>query len=305
MFLPYVLLTGVSFIWGLNSVFGKAMVAYLPPFAITAGRFSIAAVILIIWLVLKGRPLPPSNTRLPLFILGLAGVFAFNSMLYTGLQYTTAINGALINSFTPIVTIFSAALVLREKVSWRQVAGALLSLLGVAVIVCSGSVQIVTSISFNRGDLIIILTTFVWAFYTIYGKKVMSVVSPMDAIAYSTLASLPFLWAAGLWQVRGFTLPAASWFLAFSFLFLGIFASVLAYLWWNTGIQRVGAARGANFLNLIPVFSVAASAAFLGERFYSYQAAGGALILLGVVLSSGKAARDARPAPGRMPAARV
>ncbi|MHB8917220.1 MAG: DMT family transporter [Desulfocucumaceae bacterium] len=106
MLLPYVLLTGVSFIWGLNSVFGKAMVAYLPPFAITAGRFSIAAVILIIWLVVKGRPLPPPDTRLPIFILGLAGVFAFNSMLYTGLQYTTAINGALINSFTPIVTIF-------------------------------------------------------------------------------------------------------------------------------------------------------------------------------------------------------
>lgn len=85
-------------------------------------------------------------------------------MLYTGLQYTTAINGDLINSFTPIVTVFLAALVLKEKVSWRQTGGTILSLLGVALIVTGGSPQVVFGLSFNRGDLIIIMTTFVWAF---------------------------------------------------------------------------------------------------------------------------------------------
>lgn len=293
MILPYALLTGVAFIWGLNSVFGKALVGYLPPFAIAAGRFSIAGLILFSWLIYKGKSLPPRGTRFPLFLLGLAGVFAFNSLLYTGLQYTSAINGGLINSFTPIVTMFLAALVLKEKVTWRQAAGAVLSLLGVALIVCCGSLQVIASLSFNRGDLIIIASTFVWAFYTIYSKKIMAVISPMDTIAYSALAGLPFLWAVSLWELRDFNLPSPSWFMVLSFLFLGVFASVMAFLWWNTGIQRLGAARGAIFLNLIPVFSVISSSIFLGERLHSHQAAGGALILLGVLLSSSKARRDA------------
>ncbi|MFZ5631661.1 MAG: DMT family transporter [Bacillota bacterium] len=305
MFLPYFLLTGVAFIWGLNSVLGKALVSYLPPFAITAGRFSIAGVILILWLLWKRKSLPPPESRLPLFLLGLAGVFAFNSMIYTGLQYTSAINCALINGFTPIVTMFLAALALKEKVTWPQAGGALLSLLGVAMIIGGGSLRVFLSLSFNYGDLIIILSTLVWAFYTVYGKKVMATVSPMDTIAYSTLAALPFLWTVGFWELRDFSLPPLSWFLVLAILFLGVFASVVAYLWWNTGVQRLGAARGVNFLNLIPVFSVISSAIFLGERLHPHQAAGGALILLGVLLSSAMARQKARPRVSPLPSERA
>lgn len=291
----YALLLAVPLVWGLNFVFGRALAASLPPFTIAAGRFSIAALVFGAWLLLKKKSLPPPETRLPLLLVGLSGVFAFNSILYLGLRYTTAVNGTLINSFNPMVTVFLASQLLKEKTNWRQYGGAALSLLGVALIVTKGSLRGATHLSFNLGDVIIFFNTFTWAFFSTYGKKVMETLSPVDTIAYSTVAGFPFLLAASLLELWRYGLPAFSWGDILALVFLGLFASVLAFIWWYTGIQRLGAARAANFYNLIPVYSIVISAIFLGERIFIYHLAGGALILLGIALSSSGTRRLSPP----------
>lgn len=292
---PYLLLTMVSFIWGLNHVVGKALVSYLPPFVIATGRFTTAGLIFFCWILIKHRRLPPAKLWVPLLISGITGIFAFNSLIYTGLQYTSVINSALINSLTPIVTVFLASLMLKERVCLRHIGGAVLSVFGVALVVCSGSLRTLTELSFNRGDLIILPSTLVWALYTIYGKKIMQFISPMATTAYSTLAGLPFLWAACSWSEWDFSLSDLSWPLGMSLVLLGVVASVLASFWWNIGIERLGASRGIIFLNLIPVFSVICSIVFLKENLHPYQAAGGVIILAGILLSSGITEKKEKP----------
>lgn len=287
--MPYALLAGAAFIWGLNHVIGKGLVHHLPPFAIATGRFTVAGIVLLAWLLIKRRPLPPGRIWTYILISGLTGIFAFNSMIYAGLQYTSAINSSLINSLIPVVTVFLASLLLKEKLGWHQVGGALLSFLGVALVVSNGSLQVLVNLSFNRGDLIILPSTLVWAVYTIYAKRIMAYIDPIDTTAYCTLVGLPFLWGASLWTTKGGQLPPISWSLAFSLIFLGVFASVLASLSWNTGIERLGAARATIFLNLIPVFSTICSIILLGEKLHLHQALGGLLIFVGIIMATGKA----------------
>lgn len=300
----YALLLGVPLIWGLNFVFGKALSSSLPPFTIAAGRFSVAALVFGIWLLAKKKALPPPATRLPLLLVGLTGVFVFNSILYLGLRYTTAVNGTLINAFNPMVTIFLAAVLLKEKTNWQQYGGAALSLLGVALIVSKGALHGLAGFNLNPGDVIIFFNTFNWAFFSTYGKKVMEILSPVDTIAYSTVAGFPFLAVATALEWRHYGVPTFSPTSILILVFLGLFASVLAFIWWYTGIQRLGAARAANFYNLIPVYAMVISAIFLGEHIYVYQVGGGVLILLGIALSSSGTRKGTQTTAGQAPATR-
>lgn len=262
------------------------MTQMLPPFTIGAIRFTIAGLIFVIWILAKKKKLPrgDKNFYFTLLLVSLTGIVFYNSILYLGLRYTSVINGTIINSFNPIPTILLAVIILKEKINWSNISGAILSIVGVFLIMSSGSLTTISK--FSMGDIIILLNTFVWALFSVLGKKVMKVMSPLETVAFTTLMGLPFLWIISSFELHANQVNSLPGSAIAMLVFLGIFASFLAFIWWYKGVQDFGASGAAIFYNLIPLYVLIISSVFLKEPIYSYQIIGGGLIIAGVLLST-------------------
>ncbi len=285
---PYLLLTIVPLIWGSNFIVGKVLIDALPPFSIAAGRFLIGALILCPWLLMRKEKKKIAGPLMPkILIMGITGVFAFNSLLYIGLKYTTAINATLIGSFNPIVTIYFSWLILRENITLKQILGSVISIVGIIIIESQGSWSVLYNLDFNAGDLIIFANTFIWAIFTVLGKNVMNYLSPLETASLSIVAGLPFLVIVSGWELYHINITI-SWPVALGILYLGLFATVLAFVWHYKGIQAIGVAKAAIFYNLIPVYSIFLASFFLQEKVQPWHIVGGFCVVLGILLSSVK-----------------
>jgi drug/metabolite transporter (DMT)-like permease len=300
----YLKLVLTTFFWGGTFVAARFAVGEAPPFFAASCRFIIASLVLIPLAAWQSRregrrfPVPGTFRQLAgLFSLGLTGVFLYNAVFFTGLRLTTASNGALIVAINPLLTVVLSALWLRERVSAGQAAGLILSLFGVAVVIARGSLGLVTSLSFNRGDLIMLGAPLCWALYSVLGKKALVRFTPLAATAYAALFGALLLVPAALGEhaAAGGPLPGFSWLGWLAILQLALLGTVVGFVWWYQGVQQIGTARAAAFVNLVPVFGALLAALILGERLVASQIWGGFLVILGVYWGS---RRPAGPALG-------
>jgi drug/metabolite transporter (DMT)-like permease len=296
---PHAFLVLATLFWAGNFVAGRSLVEVLPPFGMNFIRWCIACAVLVpLTLRLEGRGFikPAARQVMSLFVMAVTGVLLFNSLVYLALTETTSVNAALINGATPILALLIAGALGEGRPTGRRLFGSLVCLLGVAWIVSRGSLEALASLSLNRGDLLMLVAAFCWAIYTVLGSRVTREISPLAATTASAVLALPLLVLFGGYElfVRpvGDVTPAV----VLGLLYIGLAASVAAFLAWNVGIGRLGAARGAIFLNLIPVFTAAIAVPALGERLFLAQLLGGLLVLLGVVMVS-RRRRESGPAP--------
>jgi len=287
----YLKLVLTTFFWGGTFVAARFAVGEAPPFFAASCRFIIASMLLVPLAAWQSRreprgfPVPENFRQLAgLFSLGLTGVFLYNAVFFTGLKLTTATNGALIVAINPLLTAVLSALWLRERVSATQAAGLLLSLFGVAVVIARGSLAIFANLSCNRGDLIMLGAPLCWALYSILGKKVLERFTPLAATAYASLFGALLLIPAALREhaALGGAWPGFSWLGWLAILQLAILGTVVGFVWWYQGVQLIGTARAAAFVNLVPLFGAALAALFLGERLVAAQLWGGSIVILGV-----------------------
>lgn len=237
----------------------------------------------------------PREVYPSLIALGATGIFGFNALLYLGLHYTTSASSTLANAFNPLATAFLAATWLHERVNRWQVAGFMVSLAGVAVMQTKGSLQALATKGLNPGDLMILASAFLWAFYSVLGRKVMRKLSPLLVTAYAVVIGELLLLPAAAWEIAAGSEVLLSWEALAALLYLGVVASLLAYAWWYVAIKEVGPVKAANFNNLLPVYVVALAAVFLGEEIQAYHFVGAALILAGLLLASGGSQAPSRP----------
>lgn len=291
----YLKLVLTTFFWGGTFVAARFAVKEVPPFFAAASRFTIASVVLLCltgWQARREqRPFPvPANLRqlAGLFSLGLTGVFLYNAIFFTGLKFTTATNGALIVAINPMLTAVLSAVWLREKVTPTQAAGLLLSLCGVAVVIAKGSLAVITTLSFNGGDIIMVGAPLCWALYSILGKKVLAHFTPLAATAYASLFGALLLIPAAFVDhaAKGGPWPAFSWLGWLAILQLALLGTVVGFVWWYEGVQRIGTARAAAFVNLVPLFGALLAALLLGERIVPAQLFGGGMVVCGVYFGS-------------------
>ncbi len=283
----YLLLFLPPFFWSTNFIVGKALAYKVPPWTLNTGRFVVSALILVPLLLYRREwPTLSKQSILPLILMSLTGVFAFNAVLYMGLRYTTAINATLVNSTTPVTTAWIAWLLIGEKMTGRRVLGILLSFAGVAWIVSQASVEILLGLRFNPGDIIVFFATTLWGFYCVMAKRMMQQLSPLALTTITTvigalfllpIASLELSWnPSNLWHQE----------VLLSFLYLGIFPSFFSFLIWNRSILIFGPSRATLVYNTLPLFAVILSVIFLGETLLPYQLAGGAVIIAGVIIGT-------------------
>jgi len=286
----YVKLVLTTFFWGGTFVAARFAVHEAPPFFAAGCRFAIAAAVLMALVARQARqrgetfPLP-RNLRevLALSSLGLTGIFCYNAFFFSGLRLTGAANGSLIVAINPLLTAVLSAWWLRERIRPLQALGLAVSLAGVGVIVTRGDLGVLRTLSFNRGDLLLLGTPLSWAAYSILGKRAMGTFSPLVATAYAALSGALLLIPAAALEALGGAGPHRFSLLGWlAILQLALLGTVVGFVWWYEGVRALGASRAALFVNLVPVFGTLLAALMLGERLGWPQLWGGMLVIAGV-----------------------
>lgn len=285
--LPYLLLTLTVLFWSGNFILGRAVHAEVPPIGLAFWRWfgGFLVVIGFAWPHLR-RDWPAFLRRWKMtLLLSALGIATFNTMVYIGLQTTTAINGLLMQSVMPVLIVVIGFAVFRERVTARQAAGVAVSLAGAVAIIARGDPAVLAALALNRGDLWIFAAVVCYAAYSALLRR-RPATHPLSFLAVTFLAGAAMLAPFYLWEsLAGQPMrPDRVTFLAVGY--VALFPSVLAYLCFNRGVELVGANRAGVFIHLMPVFGSLMAIGLLGEAFRPYHGAGLALVLAGIWLAT-------------------
>jgi drug/metabolite transporter (DMT)-like permease len=286
---PYLLLSLTSLFWAGNTVLGRFIVGHVPPITLAFIRWSGAFVVLLPFAARHlARDWPVIRKHIGLMtLLALTGISAYNTMAYYGLQYTTAINGLLLQSVGPLCVALWTFALFGDRLTLRQASGICVSLTGVIVIICHGSLAALVGINFNQGDLWFIVALLIYGFYTAMLRKR----PPMDPLSF--LAAIMgcgalLLFPAVVVEIATGHTTILDRESLLSFVYICVFPSLLGYLFLNRGIELIGANRAAPFMHLSPVFGSVMAIVFLGEQFQLYHAIGYGLVFAGVTVATKK-----------------
>jgi drug/metabolite transporter (DMT)-like permease len=284
---PYVLLAVAALFWSGNHIVGRAIGGHVPPVGISTIRWLIPAILIWPWVrphLKRDWPVIRRHWKAMLW-LGATGGALFTSLQYVGLQYTSALNVSVLNSLVPVLIVATSGALFRDRISPLQLAGIVVSSLGVLTIIGRGSLDVLERLAFNWGDLIIVFNMFVFAVYAtcLRLRPAMHWLSFIFVFAVlSVIMTLPFA-VLEFWRGARFE---ADWLTIGSITYVSIFPSLIAFAAWNRGVELIGANRSGPFLHMVPVYTAILGTTLLGEHLATFHIVGFALILTGVWLAS-------------------
>ena len=285
---PYLLLSLTPLFWAANWVIGRSLHHDIPPMGMTFFRWLFAIAILAPFAlphVRRDAPLLRRHWRI-LLVLGAIGIGTHNALAYLGLNFTTATNGVILNSFIPVMIVAIAWIFLRERLKAVQVAGVAISLAGVLAILSQGSLALLLAFRLNAGDLFVILSMLMWSVYTIALRWRPAGLNPLSFLFVLALVGDACVLPMWLGEMALGHFIVWTWHGLAALVSVALFSSVLAYIFWNRGVQEVGAPVAGLFVHLMPVYGVILAWIFLDETLAAYHVAGIALILAGIAITS-------------------
>jgi drug/metabolite transporter (DMT)-like permease len=278
-----------TIIWSGNFVVARGVYKEIPPVSLSFYRWSCATLIILPFAWKTSQREWPVAKRSWKFLLGaaLAGITLFNTFVYIGAQYTSAINLALIGTTSsPIIAVILAAIFLKEKVGWKKILGMIFCVAGVLFLIAKGHLPNLLHLKFTRGDGWVLLAACAFAVYNTMVKRKPAAISPVNFLFMTFLAGTLMLVPFFIWeQLQGGSIIWTGQLIA-AVLYLGIGASVISFMLWNRAIQCLGAGRTALFGNLIPIFSSLEAVYLLGEQVSWVQVLSFALVLVGLFIAN-------------------
>ncbi|WP_377290757.1 DMT family transporter [Rhizobium sp. SG2393] len=282
----YLFLTIATLFWGGNAVAGKMAVGHVSPLLLTSLRWAVAlAIILAVMLPQIRRDWPQVRAHWKLLMgLGVVGFTLFNVLLYTALNFTTAINVSIEQAGIPVVIFLFNFLLFRIKASPAQILGFTVTLVGIITTATHGNITAIGSLSLNFGDLLMLGAVLSYAVYTIMlrWKPPVHWQTLIAASAFGALVSaLPML----AWEIAsGRTLApdATGWAVI---LYTAIFPSLASQVLYVRGVELIGANRAGLFINAIPIFGTLLSLLFLGEALQTFHIVALLLVLAGIAIA--------------------
>lgn len=286
------LLTVPPLLWAGNAIVGRMVHDMVPPMTLNFMRWSIALLLL---LPLAGSVLRPDSGLWRHWrrfaILGLLGVGMYNALQYLALRTSTPINVTLVAAGMPVWMLLIGRLFFGAALRTRQVLGALVSIIGVVIVLCRGDWNQLLSLRLVAGDVLMIVATICWSVYSWMLTRRDEPPGIRTDWARFLLAQVAFgvMWSAAStaveWEV---TRPQVVWsgMLVCALLYVGIGPALIAYRCWGAGVQRVGPNLAAIFSNLTPLFAAVMSSAFLNETPHVFHAVAFLLIAAGILLSA-------------------
>jgi drug/metabolite transporter (DMT)-like permease len=287
---PYLLLSIAALCWAGNAIVGRLAAGHIPPITLSFLRWSLACLILLpfAWRHLK-RDWSAIRARLGIMsIISVTGIGAFNTLQYWALEYTQALNTLLLQSAGPLLVAVWSLLLLGVRLTLAQAAGVLLSLTGVLVILLHGDLGTLSSIQFNKGDLIFIVALAIFGFYSVMTLK-RPAIHALSFAAFTFGCGALCLTPLLVWELATRPIMAINTANLLSLFYVAVFPSTVAYMCYNRGIQLIGANRAAPFFHMVPLFGAVMAMVFLGERPQPFHFIGFALVLTGVFVASRRA----------------
>ena len=291
---PYVFLTLTPLFWAGNFVTARWLRDAIEPITLSYLRWSLVLLLLSPW-VLRWiwRARRDLLRSAPIVVaLGIFGVANFNTFVYSGLQSTSAQNALLLLAPLPLYIALFEWLLERQAMRRLQVLGLSLAMLGMVIIVARGSWQSLLQLSFSRGDLWILAALLSWSVYSVLLKYRPQDVNGFTLFASTVLVAVLALSPFFYWERQQVAAPLQlPWPLPAAIVYMAVCASILAYLFWNTAVARVGALRASFFIYLQPLFGILLARIFLGETLSSYHLYGSVIIAVGIVIANWRAAQ--------------
>ena len=279
-------------LWAGNAIAGRALVGSISPITLSAVRWGLAALLLLPfgWQIFKpGSALWQNKGRF--LVLGLLGVGSYNVLLYLALQTSTAINVTLIGASMPIWMLFIGGVFYKVRPSLLQLLGAVVSLVGVTVVLTRGEPASLLSMEVVMGDLLIMLATILWAFYSWMISRPGQSTERQWPWAEFLMAQvfIGFMWTMlfeGVEIATGYAFIDLNYWTGALIVFVAIGPSLIAYRCWGLGVNGAGPTVAAFFANLIPLFTALLSAAILGDPPQLFHGLAFVLIVVGILVSS-------------------
>ncbi|MHB1677436.1 MAG: DMT family transporter [Sulfuriferula sp.] len=273
-----------TFFWGANFALAGPILQDIPPLWAAALRFSLAALIMVAYASWRGEDLLSALRRHAgvYLLIGAVGIGGFNLLFFAAMRTASAGDAALIMATNPLLTTLLAAIALGERPSKRLLISLPLALIGVIVVISGGDATHLMHLQIVHGDVLMLGANIAWAFYNVLSRSAMPKLSALTNTALVMTTGAVLLLAVVLSSNETFAMPGINATIALALMVTG--GTVLAYLFWNTGIAQLGAGRTALFMNLIPVFAMLV-VAIMGKLPTGVQLIGGALVIGGVSIS--------------------
>ena len=287
----YLMLVLATLFWAGNFIVGKiAFIENVPPFSLTFFRWSLVWLILIPFTYKELFKLKKVilNNLLLLFLLGLTSVGLFNSFIYNALNFTQVINASLFNAVIPVAIILFCSLFKIEKTNKFQILGLIISILGILSIITKLDLDILLTLNFNKGDILMIGAVISWGIYSAFLKKRKFDVSLLTLVHILCTFGLLTLVPQFLFELSQGKTIIVNNNLVYCLIYLALFPSIGSYYCWAGAVSIIGANRAGIFLSLIPLFSTILAIIFFNEKFYLFHFIGSVLIVLGLFLSNKK-----------------
>lgn len=283
----YILLVLAMIFWGGSWVSAEITVTFAPPLTIGFFRFLTASLLFLPILLVSKRNSIHTYTRREVslfFVLGLVGIFGYGALFLIGMSFTTAAQGSIIAGVNPTTVSLLALLFLNERLSpkWRYT-GFFFSFLGILLVV---GIQAILEFQFEYliGNLILLCAMLTWGLYSILGKTIMKERSSLEATAMGIFFGTMLFFIGALTE-QFWTLPfMVNPIFWLNILYMGIFVTVLGFLFYFIGIDKLGASNSAVFISLVPVFGTFFSFLLLSEFIYPTFLVGLALVAIGIII---------------------
>lgn len=293
MLSTYLMLLGMATLWGGTFIAGRLIGGSVDPYSAAFLRFTIASVCLWLLTLSRQRRVPRLNLSqtFSMLLLGLTGVFAYNVFFFRGLETVDAGQAAAVIAMNPAVIALLSMALFGERGGFVRLSGIGLSLVGALIVISNGQPQTLLVSGLGSGRLDIIMCVFSWVAYSLIGKRVLSGVSPLVSVTYaSTFGALMLAWPALIHGAahRWLSYGLKDWG---SLVYLGLGGTVIGFVWYYKGIQRIGATRASVFINFVPVSAIVLSHVLLGEKIGWPLVTGAALVIMGVYLTNRPQAR--------------
>jgi drug/metabolite transporter (DMT)-like permease len=275
--------------WGGTFIAGRSVAQQIGPFSAAFLRFVVASACLLMIVSSRRQRIQPPGAKhiLPLTLLGLTGVFSYNYFFFKGLHLIEAGRAAIIIATNPVFIAFFASIIFKERMTPLRACGICLSVLGAIVVITRGQPAVILSGGLGWGEVFIFCCVASWVAYSLLGKAVLADLSPLTAVTCSSVIGALFLFfpavAEGLFKDWPYSISVWG-----SILYLGVFGTVLGFVWFYQGIQQIGPTKAGLFINFVPISAVLLAFLMLEEPI-TWS------LMVGVVLVSGGVYLTNRP----------
>lgn len=296
---PHILLFLSALLWGITWPAARTMALYLPPISSASWRFTLACIPMLVMVYVKNKGWPKLSARQYRWLAfsGVIGVVGYMVCFMWGLSLVPAGRGSLVITFNPVITAIGAAIFLRERITPTMLLGMAVATLGALTVITHGEFSRLWAGGVGKGELILLGCSFTWGAYSLMSKRSMQFTDSLTATTYPIVMGTAILLLTGpaldtylVGHVQKLPLNAVPWTAWLAMVFLAFGATALAYNWFFTGVEALGATKASAYNTLVPIFGVFFSWLLLGEHIDGSLLVGGAIAVAGLAIMNGLAA---------------